>query len=147
MPEIPRITDAEWEVMNVVWTDPPMSALQVADELAPDTRWNIRTIKTLLTRLVKKGALGYEIDGQRYLYRPLVSRDDCVREEGRSLLKRVKDAPLSPLLAHFMQESRLSSREIDALRELLDQKERDQTLAAGTAHTDSRAPADEESAS
>jgi len=130
MPDIPRITDAEWEVMNVVWSEPPKSALEVAGELAPDTRWNIRTIKTLLTRLVKKGALGYEVDGQRYLYRPLVSRDDCVREEGRSLLKRVKNAPLSPLLAHFMKESRLSSHEIDTLRDLLDQKERDQNNGA-----------------
>lgn len=122
MSDVPRITEAEWEVMNVVWSSPPKSALEVADALA-DSSWNIKTIKTLLTRLVKKRALRFEVDGQRYLYHPTVSREACVREEGRSLLRRIKDAPVSPLVAHFLRESPLSSRDIAELRRLLDEKE------------------------
>lgn len=120
----PRITDAEWEVMNVIWENPPKTAQEVVLGLADARTWSPRTVKTLITRLVKKRVLEFEQLGQRYLYRPLVSREECVRAEGQSFLRRVAGGSLSPLLAHFVRESQLSAEEIAELRRILAEKER-----------------------
>jgi len=123
MSETPRISDAEWEVMHRVWTDHPATAQEICDALGPHRRWSPRTVKTLLTRLVKKGVLGYESDGRRYLYRPLFSRDECLRVESRSFLERVSGGSVSPLLAFFVKEGELSPEEIEELRRLLSERE------------------------
>src|ERR1051326_4066487 len=99
MPKPPSISDAEWEVMNVVWGDSPVTANEVVSALGSRRpRWSPRTIKTLLNRLVKKGALGYEADGRRYLYRPRVRRDACMRRESGSFLTRVFGDAVGPML-------------------------------------------------
>lgn len=120
--EPPRISDAEWEVMQVLWESAPRCAAEVAEALAPRRDWSDRTVKTLLGRLLKKGALEAEADGKRYLYRPRVEREECVRAEGQSFLRRVFGGEASPLLAHFVEEAELSGEEIDALRTLLARK-------------------------
>jgi BlaI family penicillinase repressor len=122
MAELPRISDAEWEVMNVVWDDAPALAADVVARLAKTTDWSEATIKTLLGRLVRKGALAYEVDGRRYLYRPKVTRARCVRAESRSFVDRVLGGRSSQLLVHMVKETRLDSDEIDELRRLLDEK-------------------------
>jgi BlaI family penicillinase repressor len=122
MPKVPKISDAEWQVMQVVWTDAPLTAHQIVQRLSPDSGWNPRTIKTMLNRLVNKGALKFETEGKRYLYRPAVSRDACVRGESRSFLQRVFGGELGPMLAHFVEDEKLSKAEIEKLKRLLDGK-------------------------
>jgi BlaI family penicillinase repressor len=124
MASLPRISDAEWTVMKVLWTKAPLTANEVAEILEPDTHWNPRTIKTLLNRLVKKKALGFQEDGRRYLYHPLVDEAACVREESRSFLQRVYGGALKPMLAALIAEEELSPEEIDELRRILDEKGR-----------------------
>ena len=88
MRKLPRISDAEWEVMRVVWEKAPVTAGDVVRELAPRAGWNHRTIRTMLGRLVRKGALSVkEADGPN-LYAPRVRRDECVRAETRSFAER-----------------------------------------------------------
>ena len=123
MAQLPRISDAEWEVMNVVWEDAPVGAADVVARLAQPTDWSEPTIKTLLGRLVRKGALAYEVDGRRYLYRPKVTRARCVRAESRSFVDRVLGGRSSRLLVHMVKEASLDPHEIDELRRLLDEKE------------------------
>src|SRR3990170_4164474 len=101
MPHPHAISDAEWEVMQVLWAAAPLTANDVVDQVAARNDWNPRTVKTLLNRLVNKGALGYEAEGKRYRYFPRVSRDDCVRRESRSFLSRVFGGAAGPMLAHF----------------------------------------------
>src|SRR5262245_51437373 len=122
MAKTPRISDAEWQVMQVLWTDAPLTANQIVQLLAPDSGWNPRTIKTMLNRLVNKGALKFDTEGKRYLYRPAVSRDACVRGESRSFLQRVFGGKLGPMLAHFVEDERLTKAEIEKLKRLLDSK-------------------------
>lgn len=122
MPELPRISEAEWDVMHVIWEDPPLTAHEVAERLEPDREWSIRTVKTLLGRLVKKGVLTFELDGKRYLYHPALTREECVREEGRSFLRRVHKGSLSPLLAFFVHEGKLTKAEREELKALLERK-------------------------
>ncbi|MBI5093368.1 MAG: BlaI/MecI/CopY family transcriptional regulator [Candidatus Hydrogenedentes bacterium] len=122
MKPLPRISDAEWEVMKVLWEKSPATANDVVERLRDATSWNPRTIKTLLNRLVGKKALGFEEDGRMYRYYPLVSEAECARAESRSFLNRVYGGALTPLIANFLQEKELSPEEIEELRRLLDQK-------------------------
>jgi BlaI family penicillinase repressor len=110
--------------MDVVWSAAnPVTAGEIVEALSPpQTSWNPRTIKTMLNRLVKKGALQFDADGNRYLYRPAVSRQACVREQSRSFLQRVFGGDVAPMLAHFVQDAKLSPKQIAELRQLLDEK-------------------------
>jgi len=84
------ISDAEWEVMEIVWgSDTPITANEVVDRLGKKHRWSPRTVKSLLNRLVKKRALGFETEGKRYLYFPGVTRAECVRSRSSSFVASV----------------------------------------------------------
>ena len=116
----PKISDAEWEVMTVLWDEFPRSSAAVVEALAPTTGWNPKTVKTLLTRLVKKGFVVTESEGNRYLYLPAMSRREAVGEESRSFLDRVFQGDAASLLLHFARSVDLSEEEAQKLRDLLD---------------------------
>src|SRR5687768_8098045 len=83
-----QISDSEWDVMERIWASGPCTAADVIKALRATHDWNQSTIRTLLARLVEKGALAYDVDGPRYIYRAAVSRQRCVRQEGRSFLEK-----------------------------------------------------------
>jgi BlaI family transcriptional regulator, penicillinase repressor len=120
----PSISEAEWEVMRAVWAGHPATANEVVERLAGEKDWSPRTIKTMLNRLVKKRALGFTEEGKRYLYRPLVTQEQCVREESRSFLDRVFGGALGPMLNHFVRNEKLSAEEVADLKRLLAKKEK-----------------------
>ena len=125
MPMIPRISEVEWEIMRVVWERSPLAASEIIDALtASDPSWHPRTAKTLLNRLVKKGALGFRKEGRAYLYRPRVAEKDCVDVASTSFLDRVFGGSLKPMLAHFVAHRKLSRKEIEELKRLLSGKEK-----------------------
>ena len=109
--------------MDLLWESSPLTASQIVGRIAPTRGWNPKTVKTLLSRLVKKGALGFKTEGKRYWYSPLVSRDACVRTKSRSFVSQVFGGAVGPMLVHFVSESTLSADDIRKLRELLDRKE------------------------
>ncbi len=118
---VPRISETEWEVMRAIWARHPASANEVIERLQEvDPTWHPKTAKTLLTRLVKKGALGFEMEGRSYVYRPLVAEADCVAVASTSFLDRVFGGSLQPMLAHFVASRRLTRRELDELKRLLE---------------------------
>ena len=114
-----NISDAEWDVMEVVWKTGETTAADVIAQLADIKDWNHRTIRTLLARLVEKGALEAESEGNRYMYRPLVSRSQCVRHESATFLQKVFGGDVGSLLAHFAQDPQISPDDLEQLRELL----------------------------
>lgn len=116
------ISDAEWIVMDVFWAQAPLSADDVVAALTDRVDWKEPTIKTLLGRLVKKGALKFEAEGKKYWYRPAVTRAACVRSESRSLAQRLFGGSSGAMIAQFVSDARLTSAEIEAIRKLLDQK-------------------------
>jgi BlaI family transcriptional regulator, penicillinase repressor len=125
MAKVPAISDAEWQVMRVVWERPsPLAASEVVEALSGTTDWSAATIKTMLNRLVKKGALTYEAQGKRYLYRAKVRREECVRSEGRSFLHRVFGGAAAPMLNHFVRDADLTPDEVAELKRILSQKEK-----------------------
>jgi len=126
MPNVPQISDAEWEVMKVVWERQPVSAAEVVERLGRERRWSPRTIRTMLNRLLAKRAIDYRPEGKRYLYRSRISRDACVRRESRSFLSRVFDGAAAPAVMHLLTHCdveefrKLSPDELQHLRQLLD---------------------------
>lgn len=124
MKRLPRISDAEWLVMKVLWATPGRTAEEVVQALRGRVTWNGRTIHTFINRLVQKKALRYEKEGNHYRYFPAVDQERCVRQETRSFLQRVYGGTLSPLLAAFIDDARLSPEDIADLKRLLDRKEK-----------------------
>jgi BlaI family penicillinase repressor len=125
MKKIPRISETEWEVMKVVWAEPPCSAGRIIERLTQaDPTWHPKTVKAFLNRLVKKQALGFSKEGRAYLYRPLVLEGKCVDAASESFLERVFGGSLTPMLAHFVERKKLSAEEIRQLKRLLESKDR-----------------------
>lgn len=120
MGKLPQISAAEWEVMKVLWDGAPLTGSEVADRLSAHPK----TVKTLLARLVKKGALRYDEEGNRYLYRPAFTREKFVAQESRSFLQRVFGGDTTPALVHFVESADLTDGEIAELRDLLNRKTR-----------------------
>jgi len=116
-----RISDAESTVMGVLWSSHPLAAEDVVAALGDAQQWQEATIKTLLNRLLNKGAIAATKDGRRYLYSPVLQREDWVAGESQGLLERVFDGRVAPLVAHFSQQRKLSRADIAELRQLLEE--------------------------
>jgi BlaI family penicillinase repressor len=116
----PSISDAEWDVMKIVWDHGPLTSGEVVKRLADEKAWKPRTIKTLLARLVRKGAAGVEDADGKHLYTARVKREALVKREGRSFIARVFDGSVAPALVHFIQDADLSPQQIAELKKILD---------------------------
>jgi len=114
-----QISEAESVVMDVLWRQHPLGADEVAAALASQQDWQEATIKTLLNRLLNKGAISAQKEGRRYLYSPLLKREDWVLKESRGLLDRLFDGRVAPLVAHFSAHRKLSKKDVAELRKLL----------------------------
>jgi BlaI family penicillinase repressor len=124
MKKIPRISEAEWEVMKVVWAKGPCSAGEIVEALiSADPGRHPKTIKTYLGRLTAKKALGFRKEGRGYLYRPLVTENECVKAASESFLERVFGGSIQPMLSYFVEQKKLSAEEIQELKRLLEAKE------------------------
>jgi BlaI family transcriptional regulator, penicillinase repressor len=123
MPAAPDISDSEWAIMEALWESSPQTASEVTKTLRPTTNWAENTVRTLLTRLVEKGALktGENASGTR-TFLPAVKREACVRAESESFMQRIFGGAAKPLLVHFAQNSKLTAEEIKELKKLLDQQ-------------------------
>lgn len=123
MPNPPLISESEWKVMRILWRDAPLPAYDIIQRLAGKEDWHPNTIKTLLARLHKKQAVGVKKYKNLYLYEPLVSEDECIQAESQSLLDRLFDGAVQPLLVHFARSKKLSKKDLEELRRILEGKE------------------------
>jgi predicted transcriptional regulator len=121
-----KISDAEGKVMEVFWrAKGPLSADEVVAEMDNDREWSAGTIRTFVTRLVKKKALGATPDGRRYLYSPLIPRADYVHEQSRRLIDNLFGGRLAPFVTHFSERQDLSREEIAELKRLIERLDHD----------------------
>ena len=125
MSKVPRISSAEWEVMEVLWRKYPLTALEVVQQLTPRKKWKDLTIRSMLGRLVRKKAVGFEADGNTYHYRPLVTREQCVQDVSQSFLERVFEGATASLLLHFVEKKSLTKKELAELEAILRQKKKE----------------------
>ncbi len=114
-----NITDAEAHVMEVLWKQSPLCTDDIARALANHHDWQLPTIKTLINRLLKKGAIGAEKEGRRYLYSPVLQRQEWLGTQSLSLVDRIFGGRLAPMVAHFSAHRKLKAADVEALRKLL----------------------------
>ena len=121
-----KISEAESKVLEVFWRAAgPLSAEDVVAAMHNDRDWSAGTIRTFLTRLVKKKALGAEPDGRRYLYRALIPREDYVHKQSRDLIDRLFGGRIAPFITQFSERQRLSRDEIEELKRLVERLDHD----------------------
>jgi len=121
-----KISEAESRVLEVFWdANDPLSAEQVIAALDNDREWTAGTIRTFLTRLVKKKALAATADGRRYLYRPLVRREDYVHQQSRHLIDRLFGGRITPFITQFSERGHLSREELQELKRLVRRLDRE----------------------
>ena len=113
------ISDAEREVMEVLWRRAPRTAEEILAEVGPRQHWQEGTVKSLLNRLLRKRAVKAARDGRRYLYSPLLSRERYVSEESKGLLDRLFGGRVAPLVAHFSEQRKLSKKDISEIKRLI----------------------------
>ena len=118
----PRISDAEWQVMKVLWAKSPITANEIVDRLSDATPWKPKTIRTLINRLVTKNAIAFDKQGRQFLYYPLLEEAASVRAETQSFISRIRTSTLKPMLAAFLEDENLSKEEIEELKTILDEK-------------------------
>ena len=117
----PGISDAEWCVMHEIWQSEPITSGEITTRLSETTQWSPGTIKTLLHRLVQKGVLDFQRKGNRYLYRSNMTESECIDNASDQLLHTVFKGRPVPMLAYLVKSSRLSGREVETLRSMLDE--------------------------
>src|SRR5262245_48016279 len=120
MSELPSISEAESTVMAVIWRTSPIATEDIVAALARQQHWQEATVKTLLNRLLKKGAIEAEKDGRRYLYSPVLTREEWLSSESEGLLERLFGGRVAPLVAHFSKHKKLSKQDIAELRKLIE---------------------------
>lgn len=113
-----RISDAELAVMEILWTEAPLTATDVADRVT-ERDWTLATVKTLLSRLLAKAAVEHSQDGRRFLYSPAVDREDYVADESKRLVDRLFGGKFMPLVAHLAEQEALTDEDISEIEKLL----------------------------
>lgn len=114
-----EITKSEFEVLQAIWKGHPCAASEIVDRLRAQMDWHEKTVKTLLGRLVKKGAIGFQKDQRRYIYFPLLERQEYQQSESKNLLNKLFGGKVSPLIASFASQKSLDKDDIAELKQLI----------------------------
>lgn len=122
MSKLPKISDAEWEVMRIIWNLEEVTSSEVIDNLKDKQNWKNTTIKSLISRLLNKEAIGFKKVGKEYFYFPLVSEEECIQEESKSFLKKVFNGSLNSMLLSFIKSDNLTKEEIRELKDALNMR-------------------------
>lgn len=119
---IPKISEAEYEIMKIIWVSAPISTNEVVEKLAGVNEWSPKTVQTLLSRLVKKGALKYVKNSRVFVYTPLVEEKEYLTEESNSFLERFYDGTLNSMVLNFLEQDKLTIEDIDELKRILESR-------------------------
>lgn len=119
MSALPQISEAEYEVMKIVWKYAPINTNEITEKLLATSSWSPKTIQTLIKRLVNKGVLTYEKESRVFVYTPLVQECDYIGQESKSFLNRFYDGDITAMVSSFIENDRLTESEINSLRSLL----------------------------
>lgn len=120
MKKIPTISEAEYEVMKIIWSSSPISTNEVIEKLVDTSSWSPKTIQTLLSRLVKKGVLDYQKDSRVFVYTPLVEEEEYLEQESNTFLNKFYDGKLKSMIVSFLEQDKLTKENIDELRSILE---------------------------
>ena len=122
MSALPQISEAEYEVMKIVWKYAPINTNEITEKLLATSSWSAKTIQTLIKRLVNKGVLTYEKNSRVFVYTPVVKESEYISQESNSFLNRKYDGDITAMLSAYIQNDKLSKTEIETLRALLSKR-------------------------
>lgn len=122
MKEYINITDAELQIMKVLWENYPLTSSEIIEAVSKSTPWKPKTIHTLISRLVKKGGISANRSSSYYQYTPLISKEELTNHETKSFLEKLYDGSIHLLVANFLKEESFSEEEIEELKHLLEEK-------------------------
>ncbi len=122
MSNMPQITDAELEVMKVIWENAPISTNDIVSALS-DSQWNVRTIQTLISRLEKKGVISHTKNGRVFVYTSLVNKDEYIRSQSKSFINKFFSGAANKMVMNFIENDMLTKEELEQLKKILDEKE------------------------
>ena len=122
MEKLPQISDAEFEVMDVIWKYAPISTNEITDRLAKTKDWSPKTIYTMLSRLEKKGVITHEKESRVFVYAPCIQKHDYIEAESRTLANRFFDGAMNQMVVSFLDSKALSAEDLDELQRILDKK-------------------------
>lgn len=122
MKNLPQISEAEFEVMKIVWEYAPINTNEITERLMKTTAWSPKTIQTLIKRLVDKGALAYEKQSRVFVYSPLVKENEYIGQESNSFLKKFYNGDITAMVSAYIENDKLSEQELDTLRALLSKR-------------------------
>ena len=120
----PDISNAEFEVLDALWDDYPATSADIIARLNSRKAWHEKTIKTLLSRLVKKQVISFEKLQRQYLYTPLIAREDYTKKETDSFVSRMFKGKIAPMVAGFANQNSLSRQDVDELKALIEKWEK-----------------------
>ena len=122
MSALPQISEAEYEVMKIVWKYAPINTNEITEKLLATSSWSAKTIQTLIKRLVNKGVLTYEKNSRVFVYTPVVKESEYISQKSNSFLNRYYDGDITAMLSAYIQNDKLSKTEIETLRALLSKR-------------------------
>lgn len=122
MSALPQISEAEYEVMKIVWKYAPINTNEITEKLLATSSWSAKTIQTLIKRLVNKGVLTYEKNSRVFVYTPVVKESEYISQESNSFLNRYYDGDITAMLSAYIQNDKLSKTETETLRALLSKR-------------------------
>ena len=117
-----KISQSEWEIMEILWHQSPLSASEVFNVLGPDTHWNVKTVRSFLDRLEQKQAVLKEKVHGINVYKPIPRRHNCLRQESRTFLDRFFQGNPVSMISHFIKQEKLSEADIDRIQKLLESR-------------------------
>lgn len=123
MSNLPQISEAEFEIMKVIWDNSPINTKEIVDIVTKSSNWNMRTIHTLIARLEKKGAIKHKKDGRIYIYFPVVKKEDYINSESKSFINKFYNGAVNKMVMNFIQNDMLSLEDIQELKNILNEKE------------------------
>lgn len=117
-----KISEAEWEIMKVIWSKPNCTASEVVEKLKDIKTWNPQTVRTLISRLQNKKVIGYTQVGKMYRYYPLIDEKQCIKMESKSFLQRIYNGSPKTMIVNFIEDDYLSNEEIEELKQILKER-------------------------
>ena len=122
MRNLPQISDAEFEVMNIIWKHFPINTNDIVERISEEKNWSPKTIQTMLFRLEKKGVITHQKEGRIFVYSPLISKDAYLEAESNTFVNRFFDGAFNKMVVNYIESQSLSKQDIDELQALLDSK-------------------------
>lgn len=120
--QLPQISDAEFEVMHIIWNHAPINTNDIVEQLSKQKAWSPKTIQTMLSRLEKKGVIAHEKEGRMFVYSPLIQEEQYRNAAGHAFVDRFFDGAFGKMVIRYLDQTELSAADIDDLQAILDQK-------------------------